>query len=297
MRILRSGEQYEIVRGNQRAVVTGVGATLRRYAVGDREMVTTFPEDALPGASQGQQLLPWPNRIRDGRYEFGGETHQLPINELDRHNALHGLASWVTWELADLYPTSVMLRTVLHPRPGWPGTLACAITHTLTEDGLLVEVAATNAGDTPCPFGYAAHPYISVPGGLDRAEVTMPFETQVLVDERLLPVATAPVAGSDVDITGRLLGDTVLDTPYTDPARDADGRWRVRVRDVEAAATLWADEHFDWLQIFTSFDRRALAVEPATCGPDAFNEGPTHGGLIVLQPGETFRGEWGITPD
>jgi len=35
-------------------------------------------------------------------------------------------------------------------------------------------------------------------------------------------------------------------------------------------------------------------VEPMTCGPDAFNEGPTHDDLIVLGPGERFTGRWGV---
>jgi aldose 1-epimerase len=38
--------------------------------------------------------------------------------------------------------------------------------------------------------------------------------------------------------------------------------------------------------------RQGLAVEPMTCAPNAFNSGE---GLLVLEPGEVFRGSWGIT--
>ena len=49
------------------------------------------------------------------------------------------------------------------------------------------------------------------------------------------------------------------------------------------------------MQVFTQPDaRRDLAVEPMTCGPDAFNEGPTHEGLIVLEPGASSRSVWGF---
>lgn len=34
------------------------------------------------------------DRIADGRYTFDGSTHQLPVKEVDRMNALHGLVSW-----------------------------------------------------------------------------------------------------------------------------------------------------------------------------------------------------------
>ena len=52
-----------------------------------------------------------------------------------------------------------------------------------------------------------------------------------------------------------------------------------------------------WIQVFTGDDRRdlSLAVEPMTCGPDAFNEGPTHDGMITLDPGASHACVWGIT--
>ena len=46
-------------------------------------------------------LAPWPNRIRDGRYTFGGADHQLALTEPARHNAIHGLVNWVPWQLVE----------------------------------------------------------------------------------------------------------------------------------------------------------------------------------------------------
>ena len=48
-------------------------------------------------ARAGQVLAPWPNRIRDGRYTFDGEAHQLALTEPARHNAIHGLVNWARW--------------------------------------------------------------------------------------------------------------------------------------------------------------------------------------------------------
>ena len=83
----------------------------------------------------------------------------------------------------------------------------------------------------------------------------------------------------------------------TDLARDPDGRWRVSVELGERYAELWGDETMRWMQIFTGGPNRdwSIAVEPMTCGPDAFNPGPTHGDMKVLAPGETFVGQWGIS--
>ena len=78
--------------------------------------------------------------------------------------------------------------------------------------------------------------------------------------------------------------------------RGPDGRWRVRLEHGERWTELWADETCSWLQVFTGEPKRgaSLAVEPMTCGPDAFNPGPTSAALRVLEPGETYVGRWGI---
>jgi aldose 1-epimerase len=87
-----------------------------------------------------------------------------------------------------------------------------------------------------------------------------------------------------------------LDTAFTDLVRDADRRWRVRVEREERYAELWADESMRWTQVFTGGPYRdwSIAVEPMTCGPNAFNEGPTHADLVRLAPGDDFAAGWGV---
>ena len=70
--IAPSGEQIEIEHGDQRAVVTGVGAGLRAYSVGGRDVVNGYGVDEMATAGRGQVLIPWPNRLQDGQYEFEG---------------------------------------------------------------------------------------------------------------------------------------------------------------------------------------------------------------------------------
>ena len=73
MSIPPTGEQYEIVFGGHRAVVTEVGATLRSYAVDGVDVVRGFGEHESPRGGQGQNLLPWPNRIRTA-ITFAGKS-------------------------------------------------------------------------------------------------------------------------------------------------------------------------------------------------------------------------------
>ena len=118
-----SGEQFELVLGDQRAVVTEVGAGLRAYSAGGREVLDGYPLDALADSGRGQVLIPWPNRIRDGAYRLDGREHQLPLNEPERGNAIHGLVRWSSWAATERSGERIALEHVLHPQPGYPFTL------------------------------------------------------------------------------------------------------------------------------------------------------------------------------
>ena len=294
-----TGEQYEIVSGTRRAVVTEVGATLRSFSVDGRDVVRGFGvEDQISGG-RGQNLIPWPNRIRDGRYVFNGATQQLALTEPARHNASHGLARYVPWVLVDKQADAVTNRVRIYPQQGWPGVLEATITHRVSENGLTVTVSATNIGAAEVPFGYGAHPYLTVgESTVDDVAITVPAESYLEVDDRLLPIKISPVAGTAYDLRGGpVLGSVNFDTALTDLARDADDRWRVKLVLGDRSAEVWGDETMRWIQVFSGGPSRnsSIAVEPMTCGPDAFNAGPTHDGMRVLAAGSSFQGEWGIS--
>src|SRR5262245_30102065 len=121
--VLATGEQYELRFGEQYAVVTEVGATLRAYRVAGREGRDGHPAEQMPVGGRGQVLIPWPNRLDGGSYSFGGERYQLAIGEPRTQNASHGLVRWLNWQLVARDETSVTLGLVLHPQSGYPFAL------------------------------------------------------------------------------------------------------------------------------------------------------------------------------
>lgn len=156
-----------------------------------------------------------------------------------------------------------------------------------------MEVVARNIGDRPLPYGYAAHPYLEFSGTMaDELVVGVPFAEYLGVDDRMLPVSLEPVAGALDLRTPRPLGPLHLDTGFRTPGTDT---WEVAVSDGVHTTVVWGDAGLPWVQLFTPGDRRRLAVEPMTCGPDAFNPGPTHHDLVVLAPGQAHRCSWGIS--
>ena len=131
-----SGEQIEIRLGAQDAVVVEVGAGLRSYSAGGRDVVDGYGADEMCSSGRGQVLIPWPNRLEDGTYELGGRRHRLPLTEPENGNAIHGLVRWAAWSVAEREPHRVVLEHVLRPQPGYPFSLALAIEYALSEEGL-----------------------------------------------------------------------------------------------------------------------------------------------------------------
>ena len=296
------GEQIEIAHGRQRAGVVSLGGGLRSYEVAGRALLDGFAPGARPTSGRGQVLAPWPNRIENGSYEFGGARLQLPLTEPEHGNAIHGLVRSATWNVADAAPDRVLLDYVLEPQPGYPFTLALAIEYSLSETGLAVTTTARNIGSQPCPCGSGQHPYLTLgTETVDQLRLQVPGRVVVISDERGLPASSEAVDGTEYDFrSGRAIGATVLDNAFTDLERDGDGRARVLLDDPDGGggSTLWVDESYSYLMVFTGdplpdVARRSLAVEPMTCPPNAFRTGDS---LTRLEPGESTAAGWGIEP-
>jgi aldose 1-epimerase len=298
-----TGAQHRISLGQQSATVVQVGGGLREYEVAGFPVVDGYGVDEMARIGRGQVLVPWPNRLAEGRYEFGGETLQLPIAEPSMLNAIHGLVRWSGWDLLDIAPTLVRLGHVLWPQAGYPFTLELELEYELSDAGLRVTMRAENAGGTPAPYGAGMHPYVRAElGGIDATVLRVGAEQWLEADERKIPTGRLlSVAGTSYDFREpRGLRGVAMDTAFTGLARDAGGMARTELRSHDGArrVTVWMDGHFDYLMLFTGDGlaegdrRRSIGVEPMTCAPDAFRNGL---GLRVLEPGERVSGSWGIS--
>ena len=297
-----SGEQIELAYAGQRAVVVGLGAGLRSYSVDGRDLLDGYGADELSPSGRGQLLIPWPNRIQDGSYEFDGRSHQLALTEPEAHNAIHGLVRWVPWGVAVREPHRAVLEYVLHPQPGYPFSLALTIDYALSEQGLGVRTTATNVGRSACPYGAGAHPYLTAgTSTVDPVVLRAPGRTVLESDDRGLPTGRTAVDGTEYDFRRpRPIEATKLDNCFTDLERDDDGLARVVLQDPASGRgpTLWVDGSYGYLMLFTGDSRpdvarRSLAVEPMTCPPNAFRTGEA---LVRLEPGDSTTGAWGIAP-
>jgi aldose 1-epimerase len=295
-----SGRQYEIAHGEQRATIVEVGGGVREYSVAGRAVLDPYPAGAICDGAHGAPLIPWPNRLADGRYSFDGVEHQVALTEPTKHNAIHGFLRWRSWTVEEHEADRLLTRTVLHPLEGYPFSLEVRIAYELGDGGLGVTMTATNGGAQACPFGVGQHPYLSPgEGPIDRCTLELDAATRIVTDpERQLPTGLEPVAGTDFDFRApRLLGDQRLDFAFTDLGRDENDRAWVRLRAPDSrCAELWVDEHYPIVELYTGDTlepprrRRGLGTEPMSCPPNAFQTGE---GVKRLEPGESAVARWG----
>jgi aldose 1-epimerase len=294
-----SGAQHRIASGDQRATVAEVGAMLREYSVGGRDVVVPFAEDEVAPVFNGAVLVPWPNRLRDGVYTVDGEQQQLPVTEPDRSTALHGLGCWYRWSAVEVADDAVTLELAIPAQKGWPFQLVSQVRYALGDDGLTVTVRTHNAGAGTAPYGVGFHPWLSTGGAdLDDCTVRVDARTHVTVDDRLLPTGTEAVAG-DFDLREpRSARGLDLDDAWLDPVRDEAGLAWVRLGCPDGRTpAVWMDSSMDCWQVCTAdhiplHHRYGLAAEAMSCYADAFNTGDR---LVRLSPGDVHEVRWGVT--
>src|SRR5215217_8188336 len=90
-----------LTAGGADLVVDLRGGGLRRLAVGDWELLDSYPGGTVVEGWPGAVLLPWPNRIRDGRWTWQGRELQLDITSTRKPAAIHGLVSSQPWQVLD----------------------------------------------------------------------------------------------------------------------------------------------------------------------------------------------------
>ena len=130
-----SGRQVEIRHRDQRVVIVEVGGALREYSCGEQSDPRWLSRQRDVQRARGQTLIPWPNRLQDGRYTAGGVAMQLPLTEPEKQNAIHGLVRWDNWRVEAHEADRVVMSRVLHAQMGWPFVLQFSIEYSWRRTG------------------------------------------------------------------------------------------------------------------------------------------------------------------
>lgn len=296
--------EFTLTHGPYALTCSPYGASLRGLTHEGRSVIAGYHGVQNQVGAQGDVLVPFPGRVRAGRYAFEGRQYQMPLNDTEGPNAIHGFLRSQMWETECLTSDSAAFRAVLAPdqHPGYPFSLSVRLVYSLTDTGLTTRIAFENSGVHDAPVAAGFHPYFTLDAELIDADVLqVPFDAYQEYDGLLPTGRILPVEDSPYDFREpRPIKDLALNTCFVSPRRDSDGLCRLRLSSADnaRALTVWMDAAFNYVVLYSgdplpaSLRRRALAIEPMTCGSDAFNH-PAWG-LVTLAPGQELTGSWGV---
>jgi aldose 1-epimerase len=298
---LPTGEQLLLAHGDQRAVVTEVGATIREYVRGGLPVIQPFDEGVMATDARGQLCFPWPNRLGSGTWSFSGREAHAPNDEPELGNALHGLVRYRPFSIDNVAQNRVQLSLRVYPEPAYPFLALIEVAFHLGALGLTVTTTVTNHDAVPLPFALGFHPYVAAPvHGVDRAILSVPANGVVPVGANgRQSVATVPVAGGSLDWREPApLKDSAIDVTFCDLVRDESGWATARLAEEDGGTVeLSVDRTFPYFQVFTgdtlpaAWRRTAVSIEPMTSPPDALRSGRD---LVVLEPEQRWTGSWRV---
>ena len=279
---------FEINLGNFKAKINTYGASLISLSNNEFNLIESNTREGLYA---GSVLAPWPNRIKDGRYSFNDEMFELPINEKSKNNALHGLVAHSDWQPVSSSGSSITLEHILDMPKIYPGKLKLQIKYEFIDNYLEIKIDALNIGNKKAPYGVSIHTYFVAGQNLKNNQLflQLPSSEFMQVDlERLLPLGIEKVDSSEFDFRKpKQISNLFIDHAFK---ADTDLPPRVRlINESKLGVELEFDESTKWIQVHTADRdgkedaRMAIAIEPMSCPPDAFNSALD---LITLEPNE-----------
>jgi aldose 1-epimerase len=298
------GDQYELTLEaagrTVHAVITQVAAAIRHLSVDGLEITAGFGDDVPPPFGCGIVLVPWPNRVRDGRWTHEGRTLQLDITEPRLGNALHGLLRNTPYQPVERSADAICLRAQVFPQNGYPFRLDTRVRYEVVADGIEVTHTVRNIGSACAPVAIGAHPFLAI-GDVpaDKLTLTVSADRHIEVDDRLNPIGAASVSDTEWDLReGKVVSTLDLDDAWSGLTMSDGGSTHWLSAPDGRTVSLWADEQFDYVQVYITreFPRRgelitAVAIEPMTAPADAFNSGE---GLRWIQPGDSWSVSWAV---
>jgi aldose 1-epimerase len=265
--------------GNRLDVWPALGFNAFRWTASGVDLLDCDPaffQIQKPTRSGFPILFPFPNRIRDGRFNWGGKTRQLPLNDSTGKNAIHGFSVNAAWQPTANDATLTGRLDLPGDAALWPSAATLVVEYQLSSNVLQVTARVTSHAET-LPFGLGYHPYFSVaPFGGDAALVVLAAEQMWELQDNL-PTGRRVPPRPDKDMRAGLpFASLALDDAYTNltpkPATNGLG-WIGGLRHPQHGRhlDLFVSPAFREVVAFTPPHRRAVCLEPYTCTTDAVN--------------------------
>jgi aldose 1-epimerase len=245
-------------------------------------------------------MAPWSGRIAGGKWiDETGAERSLAINEPARNNALHGLVYDKSFAVKKSTASSVELVIDIAATDGYPYALRLAVSYEIEDGQLYASFAVKNLSATKAPFSIGFHPYFSTAWAEAPLKLQVGAESVLELNENMIATGKVRVSDANKDLrAGKALTEVKLDDDFTDLEFVHGVATTKLVTASGGGLEVWQEDVFKHAVIYTpeefptqSGSIKAIAIEPCSSAVNAFNSKQD---LLVLSPGETRSGSWGV---
>jgi aldose 1-epimerase len=273
--------------GRQRRLPWLRGASVAALSACDPLRMASFP------------LLPFCNRIRNGRASFEGRDIRFPPNHPagNSPHPLHGIGWQRPWNVVTAEEGTAELALDVEATPAWPWRFSARQRFTLTERVLTVEMSLTNEDTAAMPAGIGHHPYFPHTSG---TRLTSRTQAMWRGDAEVMPLELEEGEVVKKLRAGVVLAELDLDNNFVGWDREALVEWPADALGPRRSLLMQAHAPLDYFVVYCPSGYDHLCAEPVSQCTDWLNLLPRYGagalGGTRLAPGETLRTGFTLTP-
>lgn len=236
---------------------------------------------------KSSKLSPFVCRIPKGKYTYKGQHFELD-NKYHDGSSIHGLLYNKPFRMVDSFcddtQTSVRLKYIYKKEDrGYPFEYRCEVYYTLLADNIVqVKTTILNLDDTEIPLADGWHPYFKLGGKMDRWLLRFNAESMLEFDQDLVP--TGSLLPYTLFKEERPINETTLDNCFMLRKEETYAACTLFNPDNGLAISLFPDQSYPYLLIYTPPQRESIAIENLSGAPNCFNNKM---GLILLPPRHT----------
>ncbi|MDB5899657.1 MAG: hypothetical protein JWP41_3259 [Ramlibacter sp.] len=244
-------------------------------------------------------LVPFCNRIRDGRASFEGREIRFPPNHPaeDAPHPLHGIGWLRPWEVRSASSSQAELALDVPASEAWPWHFCATQAFVLDAEGLTVSMTITNQDTAAMPAGIGHHPYFPHHPG---TRLTSPAQAMWRGDAEVMPVDLQTTGAVQRLSEGVQLSELDLDNNFVGWQHRTRVEWPADRHGPARSLLMQADAPLDYFVLYCPSGYDYFCAEPVSQCTDWLNLLPQYGagplGGARVAPGETLAARFTLRP-
>jgi aldose 1-epimerase len=273
----------ELINGVSRCVLRpDIGGSILSWQYDGQSMFRTVPDTGKTGLQATDMgcfpLVPFSNRIADGRFNWANQFYQLPLNAPPEPHAHHGIGWQRPWEVAESSGHKMVLLLESSDLDRWPWPFRVQQEIELGPDRLAIDLTLTNLGSDNMPGGLGIHPFFAS----KSAVVHFPALTIWENDARKIPIGNRPVAGRYDFTIPQVIADQDIDNVYSDWTGQAEIGWQEQRYQIRLTTDVGASV------LYIPKGEDLICLEPVSHITNAINMPDCTLPMQSIAPGEIF---------